>query len=85
MTIRVGQLIQGADKEPALGHVRQTLHWVVHSGKQRVFYVRATPPTRVEVQIKPTFSPHQFGNSSDRRQLGAQVFYSFTSKPPRGT
>jgi hypothetical protein len=85
VTIRVGQLIQGADKEPALGHVRQTLHWVVHSGKQRVFYVRATPPTRVEVQIKPTFSPHQFGNSSDRRQLGAQVFYSFTSKPPRGT
>jgi hypothetical protein len=85
VTIRVGQLIQGADKEPALGHVRQTLHWVVHSGKQRVFYVRATPPTRIEVEIKPTFSPHQFGNSSDRRQLGAQVFYSFTSKPPRGT
>ena len=44
----------------------------------------ATPPTRVEVRIKPTFSPHEFGNSSDRRQLGAQVFYSFTSKPPPG-
>jgi hypothetical protein len=85
VTISAGQLIQGKDKEPALGHVRQTLHWVVHSGKQRVFYVRATPPTRVEVRIKPTFTPHEFGNSSDRRQLGAQVFYSFTSKPPPGT
>ena len=84
VTITAGQLVQGADKEPALGRVRETLRWVVHSGKSRVFYVRATPPTRVEVRIKPTFSPHEFGNSSDRRQLGAQVFYSFTSKPPPG-
>jgi hypothetical protein len=82
VTITAGRLIQGKDKEPALGKVTQKLHWVVHSGKAREFYVRATPPTRVEVQISPTFSPHEFGNSSDRRQLGAQVTYSFTSKPP---
>jgi hypothetical protein len=85
VTIRAGELIQGPDKEPALGKVRDTLHWVVHSGKTRDFYVRATPPTRVEVQVSPTFSPHEFGNSSDRRQLGAQVTYEFTSKPPPGT
>jgi hypothetical protein len=85
VTITAGRLVQGKDKEPALGRITTTLHWVVHSGKTRVFYVRATPPTRVEVRIRPTFSPHEFGNSSDRRQLGAQVFYSFTSTPPPGT
>ena len=84
VTITAGRLIQGKDKEPAMGQVRTTLRWVVHSGKTRVFYVRATPPTRVEVRISPTFSPHEFGSSSDRRQLGAQVFYSFTSTPPPG-
>jgi hypothetical protein len=84
VTIEAGRLVQGADKEPALGKVTQRLHWVVHSGKTRDFYLRATPPTRVEVRISPTFSPHEFG-SSDPRQLGAQVAYSFTSKrPPRG-
>ena len=85
VTIRAGRLIQGSDKEPALGKVRQTLHWVVHSGKTRDFYVPASPPTRVEVTVSPTFSPHEFGNSSDRRQLGAQVTYEFTSTPPPGT
>jgi hypothetical protein len=85
VTIRAGRLIQGSDKEPALGKVLQTLHWVVHSGKSRDFYVPASPPTRVEVTVSPTFSPHEFGNSSDRRQLGAQVTYEFTSKPPPGT
>ena len=84
VTIRAGELIQGPDKEPALGKVRDTLRWVVHSGKTRDFYVRATPPTRVEVQVSPTFSPHEFGNSSDRRRLGAQVTYELTSKPPPG-
>jgi hypothetical protein len=84
VTIEAGRLVQGPDKEPALGKVTQRLHWVVHSGKTRDFYVRATPPTRVEVRISPTFSPHEFGNSSDRRQLGAQVAYAFTSKRPPG-
>ena len=82
VTISAGRLIQGKDKEPALGHVTTTIHWVVHSGKGRVFYVPATPPTRVEVRITPTFSPHEFG-SSDRRQLGAQVAYAFTATHPQ--
>ncbi len=51
-------------------------------GKTRVFYVPADPPTRVEVTVSPTFSPHEFGGS-DRRQLGAQVSYSFTEKRPK--
>jgi hypothetical protein len=84
VTITAGRLIRGRDKQPALGHVTTVLHWVVHSNKTRVFYVPASPPTRVEIRISPTFSPHDYG-ASDRRRLGAQVAYSFTAKRPRGT
>jgi len=81
VTIKAGQLVRGADKQPALGKVSQVLRWTVHSGKTRVFSVRAVPPTRVEVTVSPTFSPHDFGGS-DRRQLGAQVSYSFSPTGP---
>jgi hypothetical protein len=76
VTIKAGRLVRGADKQPALGKVSQVLHWTVHRGKTRVFYVRAVPPTRVELTVSPTFSPHEFGGS-DQRRLGAQVSYSF--------
>jgi hypothetical protein len=83
VTITFGRLIQGKDKEPALGHTVEIRRWVVHSGKARVFYLPASPPARVEVRISPTFSPHDFGGS-DRRRLGAQVAYSFSATRPRG-
>jgi hypothetical protein len=83
VTITAGSLVRGSDKQPALGHVTTTERWVVHSGKTRVFYLPATPPTRVEVRVSPTISPHDFGGS-DRRELGAQVSYSFSEKPPPG-
>jgi hypothetical protein len=57
------------------------LRWTVHSGKTRVFYVRAVPPTRVELTVSPTFSPHEF-SGGDRRQLGAQVSYGFVPTRP---
>ncbi|MGE5273842.1 MAG: hypothetical protein ACM3QU_08815 [Verrucomicrobiota bacterium] len=81
VTIKAGPLVRGTDKQPALGSVSQMLRWTVHSGKTRVFYVRAVPPTRVELTVSPTFSPHDFGGG-DRRQLGAQVSYSFSPTGP---
>src|SRR5262249_30606050 len=84
VTITFGRLIRGPDKQPAMGAVRGARHWVVHSGKTRVFFLPPTPPTRAEVRISPTFSPHDFGGS-DRRELGAQVSYSFTATRPPGT
>jgi hypothetical protein len=81
VTIKVGPLVRGADKQPALGKISRVLRWTVHSGKTRVFYVRAVPPTRIEMTISPTFSPHDYGGS-DRRQLGAQVAYSFSPTGP---
>ena len=85
VTIRAGELIQGPDKQPALGRSETRCAGSCTAARPAIFYVRATPPTRVEVQVSPTFSPHEFGNSSDPRQLGAQVTYEFTSKPPPGT
>jgi hypothetical protein len=79
VTIKVGRLVRGPDKQPALGKVSQVLRWTVHSGKTRVFRVPGEPRTRVEVTVSPTFSPHDFGGS-DRRQLGAQVSYGFEQK-----
>jgi hypothetical protein len=76
VTIKVGRLVRGPDKQPALGKVSQVLRWTVHSGKTRVFRGPAGPRTRVEMTISPTFSPHDFGGS-DRRRLGAQVSYGF--------
>jgi hypothetical protein len=78
VTITVGHLIRGKDKQPALGEATAVLHWVVHSGKTRVFTVPASPPARVEVRVSPTFSPHDYGGS-DRRRLGAQVAYAFSA------
>jgi hypothetical protein len=76
VTIKVGRLVRGPDKQPALGKISQVLRWTVHSGKTRVFRVDGGPRTRVEVTIAPTFSPHDFGGG-DRRRLGAQVSYGF--------
>jgi hypothetical protein len=53
------------------------LRWTIHSGTERTFRIRARSlPIRVEVTIKPTFSPADYG-AVDTRQLGAQVAYSF--------
>ena len=81
VVIKVGDLVRGPDKQPALGKVRQTLRWVVHAGKTKNFYLPAGPKTRVEVKISPTFSPYEFGGS-DRRELGAQLAYSFSPTHP---
>jgi hypothetical protein len=53
--------------------------WVVHRLSQRAFTFDVRPPVRVEVRIRPTFSPSQFG-LSDTRQLGAQVSFSYARR-----
>ncbi len=85
VTIVAGRLVRGPDKQPALGRVTTVLHRVLpNDGKQRVFTVPASPPTRVIVRVSPTFSPAANGGS-DRRALGAQVSYAFTATRPPGT
>jgi hypothetical protein len=81
--IRVGTLVKGADKQPQIGEVTATRRWTIHSLSRATFVIPApAPPFRVEVTVRPTFSPSDYEGESDRRQLGAQVGYLFI---PRGS
>jgi len=68
-----------------LAKVLAVRRWVVHRLAQRTFVFGVPPPpVRVEVRVRPTFSPAQFGLADDR-QLGAQVSFGFEprAKPVR--
>jgi hypothetical protein len=81
--IRVGTLVKGADKQPHIGEVTATRRWTIHSLSRATFVIPAPPPPfRVEVTVRPTFSPSDYEGESDQRELGAQVGYLFI---PRGS
>ena len=82
VTIRLGTLVIGEDKQPAIGEVTAVRRWVVHSREGQTFTIPSPPPPfRVEVTIDPTFVPAEVDpNSSDRRSLGAQVGYAFVPR-----
>src|SRR5262245_5717382 len=51
--------------------------WTVHSLEERAFMLPTPPPPfEVQISIRPTFSPADYG-STDTRQLGAQVGFAF--------
>jgi hypothetical protein len=84
-TVRIGQVIRGSDKQPHLGRNVIVRTGRLTSKKTLVFRIRAPGPRfRVEVHVNPTFRPIDVtqGRSSDARQLGAQVTYTF--KPAGG-
>ncbi len=84
VTISVGPLVKGPDKQPHLGKRTAVRRLIVHSGMARRLLLPAPPPPfRVEVRIAPTFSPADYPGSSDRRQLGAQVAFTFLTERPR--
>jgi hypothetical protein len=86
VTIKMGLLTVGSDKQPHLGKITAVRRWTVHSMQSRVFVIRAPGPRfRVEVTIDPKFVPAKLepARSSDRRELGAQVGYTFIA--PRHT
>jgi hypothetical protein len=81
--IKVGTLVKGADNQPHIGKVTAVRHWVIHSLSRARFVIPAPrPPFRVEVTIRPTFSPSDYAGESDRRELGAQVGYLFIPHAP---
>jgi hypothetical protein len=84
VTIRIGTVIVGPDKEPHIGRVTATRTWTIHSKQHKVFQLRAPGPRfRVEINVSPTFRPIDLSpqTTSDARQLGAVVTYTF--KPRR--
>ena len=80
VTIRVGSLVRGADKHPALGRVTDRCTFRINRLEDRTFLLRTPkPPFHVDVRISPTFVPNEVDpRSPDTRDLGAQVGYSFS-------
>jgi hypothetical protein len=82
VTIRVGTLVVGPDKQPAIGEVTAVRRYVVRAGKARTFAIPTpTPPVRAEVTIDPTFVPAKLdAGSSETRALGAVVVYEWVPR-----
>ena len=79
--VTIGKLVEGADKQPDIGHVTDVQRWTLRIGSARRFVLPSPPPPfRVEVRIAPTYSPLNFGGS-DQRLLGGQVGYGFSLRP----
>jgi hypothetical protein len=82
VTIRVGRLVIGHNRQPAMGRLIAVRRWTVHRGSERTFTIPVPrPPLRVEVTVDPTFSPTDYG-FSDQRELGAQISYGWSATPP---
>jgi hypothetical protein len=82
VTITMGTLTIGADRQPHIGRVTRTIHYVVHSNQAKTFAI-PTPAARfrVEVSVTPTFSPHELvPQIGDNRQLGAVLTYRFVPR-----
>lgn len=80
VVIRVGSLVRGEDKQPALGKVTDTCRFTINRLEERRFLLRTPPPPfHVRVEIRPTFVPQELDpRSPDTREFGAQVAFSFS-------
>jgi hypothetical protein len=84
VTIRIGPITIGDDKQPHVVHATRTVRFDIHSKQEKVVVLNAPGPRfRIETAISPTFVPIQLSpqTSTDARQLGAKVTYEFL--PPR--
>jgi hypothetical protein len=88
VTVRLGTLVIGADKQPAIGRVIKTTRLAIHSCinpeillcSTKLLFRNPGRPFRIEVSITPTFSPHTLDpRSSELRNFGARVSYSFAA------
>jgi len=89
VTVRLGTLVIGPNKQPAIGRVLATRHETIHAcghvrnGRQLVCatavkFRNPGRPFRIEVSVHPTFVPHELDpRYSDGRHLGVQVSYAF--------
>jgi hypothetical protein len=75
VTIDVGRPKEIAGGQLRIRKILARRMWVIHRGQSRTFVVPVpAPPYRVEVNVRPTFSPSDFG-SGDTRELGAQLAF----------
>jgi dolichyl-phosphate-mannose-protein mannosyltransferase len=84
VTVKIGPIVIGDDKQPHVGMPMHVLTFDIHSKDERVLVLKAPGPGfRVEVAVDPTFAPIELSpqTTSDNRQLGAVIRYVFL--PPR--
>jgi hypothetical protein len=83
VTVRIGPITIGDDKQPHVVHATAVRRFDIRSKEEVPVLLKAPGPRfRVEVTISPTFSPRELVPSeSDARQLGAKTTYEFL--PPR--
>jgi drug/metabolite transporter (DMT)-like permease len=80
VTIRVGPITIGDDKQPHVVHATQTKTFDIHSKQEVIVPLKVPGPRfRVEVAISPTFVPQELAaDVRDNRELGAKVSYLFS-------
>ncbi len=83
VTVAIGRIVIGDDKQPHLGKPTEIKRFDIHSKEEIPVVLKAPGPRfRVEVTITPTFIPQELAaDQTDRRRLGAKVSYVFL--PPR--
>ena len=87
VTVRMGNLRIGSNKQPGLGRVTEIRHCRLRAHEECTFLLAAPGPTfRVEVTVNPKFRPHKLSpqTSSDPRLIGAVVSYRFIEPPRTG-
>ena len=85
VTIKLGTLVKGKDKQPALGKVLAVHRFWIHSRESKQFYIPAPRgPFRAEVTVSPTFVQSTLDpRIGDTRHLGAQVGFGWVPRIPR--
>jgi uncharacterized membrane protein len=83
VTVSIGPMVVGDDKQPHLGKLTDVKRFDIRSKKEVPVVLKAPGPRfRVEVTITPTFVPKALSpDQTDNRHLGAKVSYVFL--PPR--
>ena len=75
MTVRIGPVGIGPDKQPRIERVTETRHFLIRDCRANA--VILTPPDapwRMEITVAPTFVPKEIDpSSSEARRLGAVI------------
>lgn len=78
--IRVGSLVLGGDRQPALGRVTARCAFTINRLEDRTFLLATPPPPfHVRIDVRPPFVPKELDpRAFDTREMGAQVEFSFS-------
>jgi hypothetical protein len=84
VTVRLGPIVIGDDLQPHVGTPATVKRFDLHANGVKTLLLPAPGPHfRVEVNVTPTFRPHELSplTDSDNRDLGAKISYTYV--PPR--